>query len=317
MNNISDKLNAGIRPSATRKPGSAGLMLMAWYLAGMMGLACSPAWGEQEAAADCLGCHAASADQPVHSILQTIHGRVSTGGNRGCASCHGDSIKHGEQPVHVPPTISFGPRWPSTAEEQVTSCRNCHSSGKQMLWSGSVHDDEDLTCTSCHQLHTQNDAVLDERTQADTCYQCHARQRTEANLPSRHPIKEGRTQCSDCHNSHGSSTEAALVEPTLNDTCYQCHDEKRGPYLFEHAPVAEDCSLCHAPHGAVNDDLLIARGPFLCQQCHSAAFHPSTLYSGTGLPSNQPNQNMLGRNCLNCHSQVHGSNHPSGAVLTR
>jgi hypothetical protein len=26
---------------------------------------------------------------------------------------------------------------------------------------------------------------------------------------------------------------------------------------------------------------------------------------------------MLGKNCLNCHSQVHGSNHPSGARLTR
>jgi hypothetical protein len=26
---------------------------------------------------------------------------------------------------------------------------------------------------------------------------------------------------------------------------------------------------------------------------------------------------MLGRACLNCHSQVHGSNHPSGATLHR
>jgi hypothetical protein len=26
---------------------------------------------------------------------------------------------------------------------------------------------------------------------------------------------------------------------------------------------------------------------------------------------------MLGKNCLNCHSQIHGSNHPSGARLTR
>jgi hypothetical protein len=29
------------------------------------------------------------------------------------------------------------------------------------------------------------------------------------------------------------------------------------------------------------------------------------------------NQNVLGKNCLNCHGQVHGSNHPSGARLTR
>jgi len=26
---------------------------------------------------------------------------------------------------------------------------------------------------------------------------------------------------------------------------------------------------------------------------------------------------VLGQNCLNCHSQVHGSNHPSGSKLMR
>jgi hypothetical protein len=29
------------------------------------------------------------------------------------------------------------------------------------------------------------------------------------------------------------------------------------------------------------------------------------------------NRFLLGRGCLNCHSQVHGSNHPSGAALDR
>lgn len=270
-----------------------------------------------EPAANCLDCHAASADKPVQALLRTSHGRAGSGGNKSCVSCHGDSAAHAATPVTEAPTISFGPRWPSSPQQQVESCTGCHSSGQQMLWVGSVHDDEDLSCTSCHDLHVQRDEVLGEITQADVCYTCHARQRTQANLPSRHPIKEGRTRCSDCHNSHGSTSEFALVEPTLNDTCYQCHDEKRGPYLFEHAPAAEDCSICHDAHGAINDDLLRARGPFLCQQCHAAAFHPSTVYSGTGLPSAQPNQNMLGKNCMNCHSQVHGSNHPSGAVLTR
>ena len=36
----------------------------------------------------------------------------------------------------------------------------------------------------------------------------------------------------------------------LNDTCYDCHAEFRGPYLWEHAPVPEDCSNCHDPHGS-------------------------------------------------------------------
>jgi hypothetical protein len=67
----------------------------------------------------------------------------------------------------------------------------------------------------------------------------------------------------------------------------------------------------------VHERLLTARGPASCQQCHAAAFHPSVPYGSEGLPSGNANQNLLGKNCLNCHSQVHGSNHPSGARLTR
>ena len=86
---------------------------------------------------------------------------------------------------------------------------------------------------------------------------------------------------------------------------------------WEHAPVAEDCSLCHESHGSVNDRLLTARGPALCQQCHSAAFHPSVAFGADSIGNARTGQNMVGKNCLNCHSQVHGSNHPSGARLTR
>jgi DmsE family decaheme c-type cytochrome len=268
-------------------------------------------------AADCMGCHAPSADVPVQSILHTVHGRMAEGGNRNCIGCHGASVAHSRAPLEKAPQISFGPRWPSSPRQRDDTCLACHQGGAQMLWAGSVHHDEDISCNQCHAVHVQRDPLLDKPSQAGVCYQCHPRQRTEANLPSRHPIKEGRTACGDCHNSHGSATPFALHQPTLNDNCYSCHAEKRGPYLFEHAPAAEDCSLCHQPHGSINDNLLTARSPFLCQQCHSAAFHPSTLYSGSGLPGGDANQNMLGKNCLNCHSQVHGSNHPSGAVLTR
>ena len=293
-----------------------GLLLVLFVT--VMALPAGPLRAESAAGASpgCLGCHAASADKPVHAILRTRHGRIESG-DAGCVSCHGASAEHAADPVRKAPEMTFGPGSSASPEAQVAACQGCHKSGKLMFEHGSVHYDEDLTCTSCHNLHVQRDPVLDESTQADVCYTCHARQRTQANLPYRHPIKEGRTQCSDCHNPHGSTTPFSLNEPTLNDTCYRCHAEKRGPYLFEHAPAAEDCSTCHEAHGAVNEDLLKARGPFLCQQCHAAAFHPSVVYSGTGLPSRQPNQNMLGKNCLNCHSQVHGSNHPSGSTLAR
>ena len=75
-----------------------------------------------------------------------------------------------------------------------------------------------------------------------------------------------------------------LVKPTVNQTCYTCHAEKRGPFLWEHAPAAEDCTLCHTPHGSVYPSLLTKTPPLLCQQCHSVAGHPSVARTPAGLP---------------------------------
>lgn len=187
-----------------------------------------------------------------------------------------------------------------------------------MHWANSSHDLEDLSCNDCHKTHVQRDPILDRQQQSARCLDCHIEEKSKVNLPSRHPIKEGQTACTDCHNPHGSSTLADLREPSLNETCVSCHKEKRGPFIFEHAPVAEDCSECHQPHGSAQPSLLVSRPPFLCQQCHMSAFHPSQLTDGSGLPTGTaPNRNLLGKSCLNCHSKVHGTNHPSGARLTR
>jgi predicted CXXCH cytochrome family protein len=118
--------------------------------------------------------------------------------------------------------------------------------------------------------------------------------------------------------SHGSTNPYNLVRATLNDTCYECHAEKRGPLLWEHQPVTEDCSTCHAAHGSSNPGMVKLRGPLLCQSCHSQQGHPSLGYGPSGLPGNAAPATALALgNCMNCHSQVHGSNHPSGSSLTR
>jgi DmsE family decaheme c-type cytochrome len=111
-----------------------------------------------------------------------------------------------------------------------------------------------------------------------------------------------------------------LVKPTVNQTCFSCHADKRGPMLWEHAPVAEDCSLCHSSHGSVRTALLNKTPPLLCQQCHSAAGHPSVARTGAALPGNGGAGAaifLVAGACTNCHTQVHGSNHPAGAMLMR
>lgn len=269
------------------------------------------------APADCVGCHTASADVPVHAIFQTVHGDIGGGGAATCLSCHGDSAGHATSPADTPPEVSHGPRWKSPAKLRVEACLACHSGGSALHWVGSEHQREGLACDSCHDSHRQQDPALQALSSQRDCLGCHARVQSELLLPSRHPIAEGKTSCGDCHNPHGSLGDASLRQLSLNANCQQCHQDIRGPFLWEHAPVSEDCGLCHRPHGSMHDRLLTARGPALCQQCHVAAFHPSLPYGAEGLAGGSGNPNLLGRNCLNCHSQVHGSNHPSGARLTR
>lgn len=260
----------------------------------------------------CLGCHNS---EPVTVVLRTPHGHTSPVGEGGiCESCHGPSINHLGAPTRVAPDVTFNKN--DAVRTQNETCLNCHATG-QMDWHASRHATAEVGCASCHKIHALADHVLQSAGQTATCFTCHAEQRAEFRRRSRHPVNEATMSCSDCHDPHGSKGPALLLQTTINDTCFQCHAEKRGPFLWEHPPAADDCATCHTPHGSTHQRLLKNRSPFLCQACHSEAQHPSTLYSGTGLPSATPGRSLLGGACLNCHPMVHGSNHPSGAALTR
>jgi DmsE family decaheme c-type cytochrome len=281
----------------------------------------------QDAIRTCTRCHDETDAAPVLSILKSKHAVMADPrtpfADQACVTCHGASTAHmqapGDASQRAAPDVVYEPG-ASAASLQNERCLDCHQGGRRMHWKGSVHEFQGLACSSCHRIHTGHDAVLAQDTQPEVCIACHKEKRAELHRPSSHPILEGQMACSDCHNPHGSNGPKLLIASTTNETCYTCHAEKRGPFLWEHAPVREDCTLCHRPHGSIHPALLKSRGPWLCQQCHLAQFHPSTAYSGTGLPTAAtPSgaQQLLGRNCLNCHSQVHGSNHPSGVRKTR
>lgn len=277
----------------------------------------------------CTRCHDENDSAPILSILKSKHAMAGDSrtpfADKACATCHGASIEHMKAPVEGQPRLHpdrvFG-KHPGSSSPAVQNetCIGCHENGLRMHWRGSAHETQDVACTSCHTVHTGNDPVLAIETQPEVCFTCHKNKRAEMHRPSVHPVMDGQMGCTGCHNPHGSNGPSLLVSSTVNETCYTCHAEKRGPFLWEHAPVREDCTNCHKPHGSTQASLLKARVPWLCQQCHLASFHPSTAYSGTGLPgANTPSgaQQMLGKSCMNCHSQIHGSNHPSGVRKTR
>ena len=316
--------------------------LLTFVLLALLGLAApATAADAEEAQAEpqysrgvkqCLACHKEGREKPAHEIFFTPEGITGdprssfAEGNHDCEACHGPSAHHVRKQkdgTRLPPTVTFSDKEP--VEQQNEMCMACHNDGGRFHWPGSTHDIEGVGCVDCHNVHAANDPVAAIETQPEVCYSCHQEQRAQFLRQSRHPVQGataslsyvGLLACSDCHQSHGSPGPANLIRNTVNEQCYDCHAEKRGPFLWEHAPVQEDCSNCHLPHGSNYENLLLARQPYLCQQCHLADFHVSGVYSGTGIPPNGADQRMLGKRCLNCHVQVHGSNHPSGVIPTR
>lgn len=267
----------------------------------------------------CLMCHKKS--EKVMDLFKGVHGTIDSSkspmAGLQCEACHGPMGQHnkgGNEPM-----ITFGKQSTLSADKQNSVCMSCHQDDKRMSWNGGHHDNADVACASCHQVHVAKDPVLSKNTEMEVCTSCHTKQKADMNKRSSHPLKWAQMTCSDCHNPHGSMTDSDLNKPSINDTCYSCHAEKRGPKLWEHAPVTENCVTCHNPHGSVNDAMLKTRAPQLCQQCHASDGHASNAYLGnTGLGSNVGDNAFTGgRSCLNCHSQVHGSNHPSGKLLQR
>ena len=284
----------------------------------------------QGGAKTCLQCHATTGT--VAQILNTPHAKKADArtpfASHECESCHGASPQHLEK-GETPTVVFKGPHM-SPVEAQNKVCLTCHQNGLRMNWQGSQHQSNDLACASCHTIHVSKDPVLVKATQPEKCFTCHAEQRAESFAFSHHPIREGKVVCSDCHNPHGTSGPKLLKEDSVNDTCYTCHADKRGPFLWEHEPVREDCTNCHMPHGSNQARLLKDRPPFLCQDCHANSSHQSAALSGSNLPGTELapasnagngftslNPRMLARGCVNCHSNIHGSNSPAGQYFER
>ena len=246
----------------------AGLLLVACLLAAGGARAAEPALtrslGQASDAKACLNCH----DDPVVTgILHTAHavkGDARTGmAEQGCQSCHGESAAHMVKPAdgqpRALPGVVYAGAHASPVADRNKLCLGCHETAAADHWQGSAHASADIACSSCHASHPAQDPVRAKTTQAPICFTCHAEQRAANLRPSHHPVIEGVMGCADCHNPHGSDGPHLIKTATINDTCLNCHDEKRGPFLFEHAPVQEQCTICHTPHGSVQVRLLKQR----------------------------------------------------------
>jgi DmsE family decaheme c-type cytochrome len=273
-----------------------------------------PGYAGSDTCAICHGDYATNLARSRHG--QAKHARTPAA-TLGCESCHGPGQAHidDEAKGHIRRFSAIPP-----AEINET-CLTCHNRSNHAGWEGSVHEARNVTCASCHSAHSPQslEHQLVKTTETQVCATCHRLQVVKTERAVAHmPVREGKMSCSSCHNPHGSieNVKALKVGSSVNETCTSCHAEMRGPMLFEHTPVRENCTTCHDPHGSSNDRMLNVRMPMLCQRCHVATRHPSSVYDNAAITTNKSNR-MFGRSCVNCHSNIHGSNHPSGQFFMR
>ena len=304
--------------------GSIHWALALGIAAGALAWPAAAAWAQDPAAtedavgAKCADCHG----DRVESFASTVHGRAFRH-DRGvagasCESCHGDATAHieaGDGSSIVKPK-ELAPL------ELEKTCMRCHSGNvAQTHWQGSMHQRRGVVCVDCHSIHAPAppDSMVAAEMRTKTCYQCHQDVRAEMSKTSHHPVREGKMTCFSCHDPHGSITTKNLRAASVNELCYDCHTEKRGPFLWEHAPVRENCLNCHTPHGSNHLKLQSTSVPYLCQQCHSNTRHPGTLYDATRLPTLENPatgiNRLFNRACVDCHAAIHGSNNPSAPYL--
>jgi len=260
----------------------------------------------------CAACHEAT----VTAFKETIHGKkgFEMRSSHACETCHGPGKAHvdaggGRGSMKNPATLP--------KEEKSAICLTCHDRGTKLMWEGSTHDTRGLACQDCHSVHKPMaaEAQLKASSETELCFSCHKEKKSQFFRASHHPLREGKMECSSCHNPHGAQNASLIDAVSINDKCYECHAEKRGPVLWEHFPAREDCMTCHEPHGTNHLRMLKAKEPYICQRCHGDTRHPGTLYDQTRI--NSFSNRVYIRSCTNCHQQVHGSNHPSGNFLLR
>lgn len=261
--------------------------------------------------ADCRSCHEAA----VKVIEATRHSSVEGR----CQACHQGVREHLKSLTDSgePTGIAYIKKQP--VQQTNDACESCHDKARPAQFQGSPHDRRGVGCTSCHSVHGfKSERTLFRTThESQTCYGCHPAVRARMNRVSHHPVREGAMQCSSCHDVHGSNPKLVAAD-WVNETCYQCHAEKRGPFLWEHAPSRDSCLNCHEPHGSNHRGLLVNKPPYLCQRCHLNTLHAAVLYDGRDTPRGAaPTAFGTGRACTNCHRSIHGTNAPSATILVR
>lgn len=268
----------------------------------------------------CRTCH----EEISISFAKSPHFAVETNKSRGwaamaCESCHGPGAKHAEsadaKDIRQPAKLA-----PPEADRTCLACHLNYNARFGRIMAG--HSKDMVGCPQCHAVHGTAGRKLVQRKPADInaqCAACHISVWAAFQKPYKHRLPEGAMSCTNCHNPHASNLPQSMRVAFGNEpTCFQCHSDKRGPFVFEHAPIRfEGCPACHEPHGSANPRMLTRHEVRLvCLECHAnnpptpVATPPSTARVnnlGQTPPAFHDLRSPRFQNCTVCHVKIHGS----------
>lgn len=255
----------------------------------------------------CLECHDFGPESPVHEVLGGSHGDM----DQGCEGCHGPSAAHANAPTQVSPGLSFGPRWTATSAAQDAPCLSCHEDDVAGHWRDTLHMLNNLTCITCHDIHTAQDPVQDDKQQAQVCTVCHKAQKQGIHGMQRRASRN--PPCTECHNPHRQ--ESAREEMLHNHSagCSNCHDlvrmasrssvsDKAKSYHKVMASPGSTCQQCHQGIAHAPADSVPPMEPQATGSGTITLFYPGAADSSWLLESHPGSQPLRqGTNCQRCH----------------
>ena len=204
------RISAGVAVAATLTAALliAGIVPQSGHAQSNRARATAEAQFTAEGSERCLSCHGG---ERMSSVAETAHGMLENPhtpfANQGCESCHGPGSLHVSRAAGgagFPVLTKFGDD--GVVAEQTGACTSCHEKDmgdlEGMAWQGSVHDADDMTCVSCHTVHTADNSLDEPQEQLATCSGCHEQQIATHSRFEDKGIVFDNLSCYDCHDVH-------------------------------------------------------------------------------------------------------------------